>query len=357
LATEEETKEATEAAMNAIPSMVANERRNKTQQRFSVFISSEQNHKTDSPTFYGPFSHVRSTLDYTYHEHYTRERQSLQDAIIKDMLNSAVITDVNGNVCTTPTEPWIVFTAGAMGAGKSYTMNKLVEKGRFPLLAFVLVDPDEIRRHLPEFHLYVDQSPELAGELTRKEAGFISEILTLAGLQAGKNVMVDGSLRDSEWYQIYFDRLREEFPALQLAIIHVTAPREAVFQRAAVSTIDCRMRHFSLLSFQIGLTTFLVYCQERAMMTGRVVPRETLEMALDQVPRSVRILGPLVSYFCELNNAPGAVDIELVSDIETWQSFESKWHQTCAWVPSRRKFLKPSKHNDSKLAIGRKKVY
>ena len=121
------------------------------------------------------------------------------------------------------------------GAGKSYTMQRLVDKGRFPLLAFVQVDPDEIRRHLPEFHLYVDQSPELAGSLTRKEAGFIAEILTLAALQAGKNVMVDGSLRDAAWYQSYFARLRVEFPILRLSIIHVTAPREAVFQRAAVS--------------------------------------------------------------------------------------------------------------------------
>jgi hypothetical protein len=99
----------------------------------------------------------------------------------------------------------------------------------------VLVDPDEIRRRLPEFHLYVDYSPELAGELTRKEAGFIAEILTLAGLQAGKNVLVDGSLRDSDWYKLYFKRLHNEFSNLKLSIIHVTAPREAVFQRASVS--------------------------------------------------------------------------------------------------------------------------
>jgi len=329
LATEAGRKEALDAALKAAPSIIDKGLQNNKQKRFSVLISSEENHKTNNTEFYGAFSHIRSTLDYTYHAHYTRERQSLQDAIIKDMLNSAVIKDVNGDVCTTPTEPWIVFTAGAMGAGKSYTMNKLVEEGRFPLLAFVLVDPDEIRRHLPEFHLYVDQSPELAGELTRKEAGFISEILTLAGLQAGKNVMVDGSLRDSDWYQTYFERLREEFPALKLAIIHVMAPREAVFQRAA----------------------------ERALTTGRVVPRETLEMALDQVPRSVKILGPLVTYFCELNNAPGAPDIELMTDTETWESFERNWHQTCAWVPSRRKFLKPSKGNDPKLALGGKKVY
>ena len=37
-----------------------------------------------------------------------------------------------------------------------------------------------------QYHLYVNHSPEMAGELTRKEAGFIAEILTLAGLEAGK---------------------------------------------------------------------------------------------------------------------------------------------------------------------------
>jgi predicted kinase len=119
-------------------------------------------------------------------------------------------------------------------ARKGYTMRQLVAKGRFPLIAFVRVDPDAIRRFLPEYALYVMSSPEMAGELTNKEAGYIAEILTLAGLQAGKNVIVDGSLRRSAWYKEYFDRLRRDFPKLRIAIIHVTAPRAAVFQRAAV---------------------------------------------------------------------------------------------------------------------------
>lgn len=113
-------------------------------------------------------------------------------------------------------------------------MKKLVEQGHFPLLAFVRADPDEIRRYLPEFQLYVKESPELAGELTRKESGFITEILTRAGLLAGKNVLVDGSLRDAAWYKQYFRQLRNDFRTLKLAIIHVTAPRDAVFKRAMV---------------------------------------------------------------------------------------------------------------------------
>jgi len=113
-------------------------------------------------------------------------------------------------------------------------MKKLVERRHFPLLAFVRADPDEIRRFLPEYHLYIKMNPELAGELTNKESGFITEILTLAGLKAGKNVLVDGSLRDASWYRRYFQELRIDFPSLRLSIIHVTAPRDVVFERAAV---------------------------------------------------------------------------------------------------------------------------
>jgi hypothetical protein len=68
-------------------------------------------------------------------------------------------------------------------------------------------------------------------------AGFIAEILTLAALQGGKNVLQDGSLRDAVWYKTYFLRLKEEFPALRQSILHVTAPRDAVFKRAAVSEV------------------------------------------------------------------------------------------------------------------------
>jgi len=103
------------------------------------------------------------------------------------------------------------------------------------VLAFVRVNADAIRRYLPEYHLYIETNPDLAGELTNKEAGYIAEILTLAGLQSGKNVLVDGSLRRADWYREYFARLRSEFPDLHLAIIHVVAPREAIFRRASVS--------------------------------------------------------------------------------------------------------------------------
>jgi Zeta toxin. len=203
---------------------------------FSSQLSTEENYQSSSMFFYGPYAHIRERLDYSYHKNYKRERQMLQDAIINEIMNKAKVVDANsGEVCTTPTEPFLVFTAGAMGAGKSYTLHKLHQKGRFPLSAFVVVDPDEIRQSFPEYSLYVSQNPLKAGEMTRKEAGYIVEILTLAALQAGKNALVDGSLRDWEWYSSYFDRLRKEYPTLKIALLHIVAPKEAIFARAKVS--------------------------------------------------------------------------------------------------------------------------
>lgn len=141
--------------------------------------------------------------------------------------------------------------------------------------------------------------PDKAGDLTRKESGYVAEILTLAALQRGKNVLVDGSLRDCDWYEIYFARLREEFPALRLAILHVTAPKEAVIQRA----------------------------EERAKTTGRVIPRELLLETLQQVPYSVKRLSPLVDYHAEINNPPDTDDVELKTPGETWESFRKQWLQ------------------------------
>ena len=67
--------------------------------------------------------------------------------------------------------------------------------------------------------------------------------------------------------------------------------------------------------------------QDRAKSTGRVVPKSVLQRAFEQVPRSVKILAPLVDYHIELMNAPKADDIEIVTDGETWESFKSHWVQ------------------------------
>eukprot|EP00588_Corethron_pennatum_P010200 CAMPEP_0194274028 /NCGR_PEP_ID=MMETSP0169-20130528/7218_1 /TAXON_ID=218684 /ORGANISM="Corethron pennatum, Strain L29A3" /LENGTH=380 /DNA_ID=CAMNT_0039017123 /DNA_START=257 /DNA_END=1399 /DNA_ORIENTATION=- len=259
--------------------------------------------------FSGKYSQIRSTLDYKHHTNYALDRQLLQDDIISRMILFAELVDINGDTCTTPTTPWLVFTAGAMGAGKGYTINNLGARGLFPLQGFVSVDPDEIRKCLPEYKLYLRENPSMAGELTKKESGYIAEILTLAALDTGMNVLVDGSLRDSEWYIKLFARLRTNYPALKIAILHVTAPREAVLERA----------------------------KKRGEITGRKIPIEVLEMALEQVPKSILRLSPLADYFCEIDNPPDAEKVLFSTPEVTEESFQQNWLQTCAWVPRKRR--------------------
>ncbi len=120
-------------------------------------------------------------LDYNYHQRYSEARQLLHDQLIDLFIRTRVQDHRFDNVtCEVPLENWIVFMAGPMGAGKGHTIQWLHQEGRFPLDAFVNVDPDAIRELLPEFNGYNDYNAGQMGYLTQKEVGYISEVPSLA---------------------------------------------------------------------------------------------------------------------------------------------------------------------------------
>jgi len=270
---------------------------------FSVNSSTEDNYTSKDMIFYGPNAHIRKTLDYEYHHNYVRERQFLQDSIIEDMLN-VVIEDKNGDACTSAADPWIVFVAGAFEAEQSYCLHELSKKGRFPLSAFVVVNPVHIRRHLPEFMLYAYQCESKVNDLTRKESGYISEILTLAAVHQGKNALLYSSFKDLHWYSLLIERLRSNFPHLRIAILHIKTPNETTSH-----------------------STFL-------KATVQNSPPTALNQVEEQIEKSVTALSPLADYHCKLHNAQE--DIQISTDGETWESFQQRWQQTCAWVPRKK---------------------
>lgn len=162
-----------------------------------------------------------------------------------------------------------------MGAGKSHILRWLSSQGYFPPLeAFVRVDPDLLRNELPETKAYFAHNPEWAGILTQKEVGYISEVLTLYALQQGKNAIVDGSLRDAQWYTAYLKGLRDRFPGLRIAIMEVAASEETILARA----------------------------RSRGDVTGRVVPEWLLLQYMREVPEAVKQLTPAADYVCCLWN-------------------------------------------------------
>jgi hypothetical protein len=212
----------------------------------------------------GKFASIRETLDFDYHGCYSAERTRLQDQIITDSVGGGVVLE----------HPWIIFTAGAMGAGKGHTVEWMSEHGHFPVDELAHIDPDTFRARLPEWPVYLQNDPETAGRLTHRESGYCVEVAQEAALQQSKGICVDGSLRDSDWYSRTFAYIRRKYPQYRIAIIHVCAPWDTVVLRAA----------------------------ERARSTGRLVPEEALRESFASVPQAVERLCGLADITAHVEN-------------------------------------------------------
>ncbi len=268
--------------------------------------------------FTGPYASTRAGLDYSYHANYLPERQAIQDAIISRFLSggaristssvssSADVTSEKEDAQVSSSSeapitqrsegPWLVYTAGAMGAGKSHTLRYLSRENLFPLDRFIVVDPDMIKSIMPDTPHYIRHNRAMAGTLTHKESGFIAEIIIIEAMRQNKCLVVDGSLRDRNWYASWFGRVRSEFPQYRIAILMITASRERIYARA----------------------------ERRAAVTAREVTKSTIDDAIEQVPISFAALAPLVDFSAVISNEDDKQEPKLQPPL-TWSGFKSKW--------------------------------
>merc|ERR1712137_238980 len=109
----------------------------------------------------GCYSGTREALiDYSYHCNYTLERQ---DSVVKLVAESTESVDC----------PWLIFSCGAMGAGKGYAMRYLSRMGVFPLEKIAHVDPDHFKQVMPEWDGYKAKDSAVAGTMCHQESGFL----------------------------------------------------------------------------------------------------------------------------------------------------------------------------------------
>lgn len=224
------------------------------------YSKSTEEFYADDAEFVGKYAAHRAVLDYTYHKKYSIQRQIMQDRIL-DSFMGTIIFD-NELTCEIPQQNWIVFTAGVMGSGKSHSLTWLSQHHIFPLTSFVRVDPDALRELLPENTNYNTLYPQNSAQYTQKEAGYLSEILTGYALSVGKNVLVEGTLRDGAWYTQYITRTKQNYPKLKFGLFH----------------------------FNCTLNTVIARCEKRGRQTGRNVPLDVIERTLDQINNSMQIL-------------------------------------------------------------------
>jgi hypothetical protein len=76
------------------------------------------NYGSPERRFFGPYASIRANLDFAYHGNYLRARQAIQDELITALLRENDTSQPGPNP-----NPWVVFTCGAMGAGKSHVVT------------------------------------------------------------------------------------------------------------------------------------------------------------------------------------------------------------------------------------------
>jgi predicted ABC-type ATPase len=230
----------------------------------SCDVSTSELHRSNVEINYGPYKLSRYKLDYGYHSFYSKERQEFQDYIIKQYLENGTISK----------QPYIIFTAGVMGAGKGHVIKYLGEQKKLDIINYIHIDPDKIKYLFPEMKQYIQKNSKEAGSKTHLESTYISEIILWETLKLNKNLILDGSLRYPLWHESVIQNIRESYPNYLIGLIHVIANKDIILKRV----------------------------EKRFQITGRYIPEDILINAFENVPNSVEKIKPLVDYFEKYNN-------------------------------------------------------
>ena len=87
---------------------------------------------------------------------------------------------------------------------KGYVLSSLYQSELFPLDTFLIIDPDKLKTELPEMSGYLKADASTAATKVHRESTQMADILLEYALMNQCNVLVDGSLRDVEYYKNLF---------------------------------------------------------------------------------------------------------------------------------------------------------
>jgi len=222
----------------------------------------------------GPYKKARNNVDHAYHGVYNIGRQRLQDKIIAKHIREF------SSFPKTPKKPLVIYSAGVGGVGKGFAISKLGQCGFFQR-KFITIDPDEIKKELPEFNQALKNRNLPASEKAKvtsfvhKESGYIDEIIEAVILSRKGNMIIDGTLQNFDYSRNSMKKYKNK--GYKIKVIYITAPEKLIYERVA----------------------------ERAKKTGRDVPRSVLDNMLVNVEKSIESLKNekgLIDQFIKIDN-------------------------------------------------------
>lgn len=223
--------------------------------------STNEIHRLGKLDFRFKYSEFRKLIDYNYFFNPTLERQELQDKIIESYLENHSSYD----------NKWIIYTSGTYGSGKGHTL-KFFDGSILNLKDFIIIDPDKIKNDLPECKLFSLENKNTASSRLHKESILISLIIEYIAIERGYAIIVDGSLKDFEWYTNHFKEIK--LKNYNIAILKVNAHLETIKNR----------------------------CVLRGEETGRIISEDLVIKIHKETEKSFDILKELSDLTIEIDN-------------------------------------------------------
>ncbi|MBI2711611.1 MAG: zeta toxin family protein [Bdellovibrio sp.] len=136
--------------------------------------------------------------------------------------------------------PQLILTAGAPGSGKSSMLELLGKMRLYDSSHFVVYDPDKLRMKLPTYHGWIsfDEMHPFSAELstlTMPELNYFYEVVVAESRKQGKNLLIDGTLRATDYFAKFISELRrndlDHKHTYQVGIIHIDVSKETAKKR------------------------------------------------------------------------------------------------------------------------------
>ena len=177
------------------------------------------------------------TIDGTQHPElpqgqrdYQPERKVLHEQILGDFLSEGQITEIEEEESGGRARPIAIMMGGGGAAGKGTILKKMQKMGIVPADGLVHIDPDEIKKRLPEFKDIQSELDSRAAPTVHEESSDLGKILINRAKARRFSVVIDKTLGNPRKALAQFAELKRA--GYEVRLVGATLPIEEALIRA-----------------------------------------------------------------------------------------------------------------------------
>ncbi len=199
---------------------------------------------------------------------YIQEREALHQKIIDTLIKRSKMDNLQ--------PPIAVLVGGGSASGKTSLCESIVKQNiKKKRRHLITIDPDEIKKLIPEYQSFQKKFPSSAAALVHKESVDVSEKLVQHIVETKRSFLLEGTMAKTGKYVSLVNSLQKR--RYEVVVYIVDVPVNVAIEREAI----------------------------RAKITGRSVPRHVIEHTHRRIPRTFLAIKEDVSFFEGYDNQNG----------------------------------------------------